>query len=312
MLLDNKREKTINNHKKVFKLYKELKKILPIGYLKTRVSKGQKYSIQKQSILTKIEKEKLKEFITPTKITKNLFYNKNIYLFSGKDEQAKKFLKKIQNLKKCPKQISLDYDDIDLLINAPNNSLKTLNIKNQSNLNNYLSNSKKIKSKEEDEINSISNNSRGHFRRTTINKYIMKNNIFLPSITNRLKNNLPRYERQTEGFLLEGIGKFTFKYLYSDERKYNVNEETNVDEETLKNENSKYETIKFIKNNIKNNRKSDIDEKMPNISSSHREIKLKVNKNNDTKNNLKKLFLQNDLKALKITGFKKINKNLIN
>ena len=301
MLLDNKREKTINNHKNVFKLYKELKKALPIGYLKTRVSKGQKYSIQKQSILTKIEKEKLKELITPTKITKNLFYNKNIYLYSGKDEQAKNFLKKLQNLKKSSKQISLN-NDIDIF-NTPNNSLKTLDIKNQSNLiNNYLSNSKKIKSKEDDEINSISNNSRGYFRSTTINNCIMKNNIFLPSITNRLKNNLPRYERQNEGFLLEGLGKFSFKYLYSDERNNNVNECTNVDEETLKNENNKYETIKFIKNNNKKN-----------FSCSQREIKLKINKNNDMKNNLKKIFLQNDLaKDLKITGFKKINKNLIN
>ena len=301
MLLDNKREKTINNHKNVFKLYKELKKALPIGYLKTRVSKGQKYSIQKQSILTKIEKEKLKELITPTKITKNLFYNKNIYLYSGKDEQAKNFLKKLQNLKKSSKQISLN-NDIDIF-NTPNNSLKTLDIKNQSNLiNNYLSNSKKIKSKEDDEINSISNNSRGYFRSTTINNCIMKNNIFLPSITNRLKNNLPRYERQNEGFLLEGLGKFSFKYLYSDERNNNINECTNVDEETLKNENNKYETIKFIKNNNKKN-----------FSCSQREIKLKINKNNDMKNNLKKIFLQNDLaKDLKITGFKKINKKLIN
>ena len=301
MLLDNKREKTINNHKNVFKLYKELKKALPIGYLKTRVSKGQKYSIQKQSILTKIEKEKLKELITPTKITKNLFYNKNIYLYSGKDEQAKNFLKKLQNLKKSSKQISLN-NDIDIF-NTPNNSLKTLDIKNQSNLiNNYLSNSKKIKSKEDDEINSISNNSRGYFRSTTINNCIMKNNIFLPSITNRLKNNSPRYERQKEGFLLEGLGKFSFKYLYSDERNNNVNECTNVDEETLKNENNKYETIKFIKNNNKKN-----------FSCSQREIKLKINKNNDMKNNLKKIFLQNDLaKDLKITGFKKINKKLIN
>lgn len=309
MFLDNKREKTINNHKKVFKLYKELKKALPIGYLKTRVSKGQKYSIQKQSILTKLEKEKLKELITPTKITKNLFFNKNIYLFSEKDEKAKKFLKKIQNLKKSSKQISLNYD-IDIF-NTPNNSLKTLNIKNQTNLiNNYLTNSKRIKSKEieDDEINTISNNSRGHFRSTTINNCIMKNNIFLPSITNRLKNNLPRYERQNEGFLLEGIGKFSFKYLYSDERNNNVNEYTNVDEETLKNENKKYTAIKFIKKN----KKSDIDDGIPSIS--HREIKLKKNNNNDMKNNLKKIFLQNDLlaKDLKITGFKKINKNLIN
>ena len=311
MLLDNKREKIINNHKKVFKLYKELKKVLPIGYLKTRVSTGQKYSIQKQSILTKIEKEKLKKLITPTKITKNLFFNKNIYLYSGEDEKAKKFLKKIQNLKKSSKQISLNYD-IDIF-NTPTNSSKTLNIKNQTNpINNYLSNSKKIKTKEEDEeLNSIINNNRGgHFRSTTINNCIMKNNIFLPSITNRLKNNLPRYERQNKGFLLEGIGKFSFKYLYSDERNNNVNEYTNVDEETLKNENKKYTTIKFIKKN----RKSDIDERIQNIS--QREMKLKMSNynNNAMKNNLKKIFLLNDSIAeeLKIIRFKKINKNLIN
>ncbi len=47
----------------------------------------------------------------------------------------------------------------------------------------------------------------------------MKNNIFLPYITSRLKNNIPIYYRQSEGFLIEGKGKFSFKNFYTEDRK---------------------------------------------------------------------------------------------
>ena len=57
MLLDKKKEKIIDNHKRLYTIYKELKKSLPIGYMKTRVSKDQRYFIISQSILTKLEKK---------------------------------------------------------------------------------------------------------------------------------------------------------------------------------------------------------------------------------------------------------------
>ena len=51
------------------------------------------------------------------------------------------------------------------------------------------------------------------FRSSSINNCIMKNNIYLPSITNRLKNSLPRYLREINGLLVNGLGKRSFKEL---------------------------------------------------------------------------------------------------
>lgn len=303
MLLDKKKEKIINNHKRLYNIYKELKKSLPIGYMKTRVSKGQKYFINSQSILTKLEKEKIKQLISPAKITKNLFYNKNIYLFSGENEKAKKIFKKMQSLKKPIKQISFN-NETDIINTATNNTKTNL-------FNKYITNSKNIKiiidtnSKNNNDVNSELTNSKKNFRSSTINNCIMKNNIFLPDITSRLKNNIPRYYRQSEGFLIEGVGKFSFKNYYTEDRK--VNEYTHIDEDLLQNDKPiMYETIKVIKNN----KKSDISEGVLNINN----IKdINIKKSNKIKISFKKFLVQNNLKAkeLGITGFKKINKNLI-
>ena len=306
MLLDKKKEKIINNHKIVYNLYKELKKTLPIGYIKTRVSKGQKYSINKQSILTKLEKEKIKQLISPSKITKNLFYNKNIYLFSGDNEKSNKILNKFQTFKQFHKQISSN-NDIDIKNTQTNNTKKNI-------YNNFITNSKNIKklninlnSKEDNDISFEINTNRAPFRSSTINNCIMKNNIFLPSITSRLKNKIPRYYRQSEGFLLEGIGKYSFKNICSEER--NVNEYTNIDEDLLKKDKIiEYETIKLIKNNKKN----DINGNIGNTTDNS-DINLKTNNFNDIKNNFRNILNKYNVKAneLKITGFKKIKKNLI-
>lgn len=300
MILDNKRERIVNNHKKIFSLYKELKKTLPIGYLKTRVSKGQRYPIKNQSILTKIEKEKIKELLSPSKITQNLFFNKNIYFFSGDNESTKNIIQKMKNFKQSSKQISLSNDD-DISINI-----------NKKNIyNNYLSNIKNKKQQDIDINCETKTNNQGCFRSTTINNCFMKNNIFLPSIMSRIKNNMPRYERQSQGFLLEGVGEYTIKNLYNNEKNSN-DEYTNIDEDFLKTDNQKvYETIKLIKkNNI-----GEIDGNLRNMSNNRdsKEAKIKINKYNDIKYNFKKFLIQNNLKAndLKITGFKKINKNLI-
>ena len=74
---------------------KELKNLLPFGYIKTKVSEAQKYSFSEQPILINIEKEKDK-VETPTKITKDLFHNKNIYIFSDENENFKKLMEKFK------------------------------------------------------------------------------------------------------------------------------------------------------------------------------------------------------------------------
>ena len=79
MLLDIKKNNVIKSHIKIFKTFKELKKILPYGYIKTNLSKGQKFSFKNPTLLVGLEKEK-NEKNYPTKITKNLLLKK-IYIF---------------------------------------------------------------------------------------------------------------------------------------------------------------------------------------------------------------------------------------
>ena len=137
----------------------------------------------------------------------------------------------------------------------------------------------------------------------------MKNNIFLPSITHRMKNNLPRYNRQSDGFLLKGLGRTFFKNLKYKEKL--VNNYTNIDEEILNKNNksnyinkNKYKTIRLIKNN----EKDDNNEDMKNISCDKYK-KIKINNLNDIKK-FKKFLSENNLKVKepKITGIKKKSK----
>ena len=88
MMLYRNKNITFNSHLKIFKTYKELNKILPFSYIQTRVSPNQKYTFKNQP-LKKLEKEK-----RPIKITKNILYNKNIYIFSEENENIKKIINK--------------------------------------------------------------------------------------------------------------------------------------------------------------------------------------------------------------------------
>lgn len=303
MILDNKREKIINNHKNVYRTYKELKKLLPIGYIKTRVSKGQRYSIQKQSILTKLEKDKNKQINSPSKITKDLFSNKNIYLYSGQNEDTKKILSKIKyfypsnksskiySLNNSSEIISKTVKNINTSKNSNNGSLIHTKLK-LTNLNDL--NSKK----DSDIINTDRSNTKGYFRSTTVNNYIMKNNIFLPSLANRIKNNLPRYIRQNDGFLIEGYGKYSFRKLNKDSK--SVNEYTNIDEHLLPNYQNIYENVKLLKNNQNNNYSG----KLRSISTDEDKINLIML--NDNKKKYKNFLIKN-LKdeEFRIIGIKK-------
>lgn len=303
MILDNKREKIINNHKNVYRTYKELKKLLPIGYIKTRVSKGQRYSIQKQSILTKLEKDKNKQINSPSKITKDLFSNKNIYLYSGQNEDTKKILSKIKyfypsnksskiySLNNSSEIISKTVKNINTSKNSNNGSLIHTKLK-LTNLNDL--NSKK----DSDIINTDRSNTKGYFRSTTVNNYIMKNNIFLPSLANRIKNNLPRYIRQNDGFLIEGYGKYSFRKLNKDSK--SVNEYTNIDEHLLPNYQNIYENAKLLKNNQNNNYSG----KLRSISTDEDKINLIML--NDNKKKYKNFLIKNIKdEELRIIGIKK-------
>ena len=230
-MLENKKNKVINSHLKIFKTYKELNNILPFGFIKTRISPGHKYSFKKQSILINLEKEKNKE-ISPTKITQNLLYNKNIYIFSEENDNTKKIISKLRkyySYNKPSKILSLKSESN--ISNYEQNSSK--NSRNISNLNSYMMNANtlnlknnnncKIALSENDQTNNEHDINKNEFelyphngkifRSSSINNCIMKNNIYLPSITNRLKNSLPRYQREINGLLVNGLGKKSFKEL---------------------------------------------------------------------------------------------------
>ena len=256
---DNKKTKAIKSHLGIYKTYKELKNILPFGYIKTRVSPAQKYSFKKQSILINLEKEKNKE-ISPTKITKNLLYNKNIYIFSEENEKTKKIITKLKKyisytIKKKNISLKSESNDNDIQNNSQNS-------KNILNLNNFIINSNRININNKKsylaalndsgenkknineilnrkEFESYSNNSGRNYRGSSINNCEMKNNIYLPNIIDRLKKSLPRYQRQNDGLLVNGLGRKSVK---------NINVNINKDIKLMNNEKKNCKRFKFIKN----------------------------------------------------------------
>lgn len=211
-MLNNKKGEAIKSHIELFRTYKELKTMLPFGYIKMRVSPGQKYSFKKQPLLINLEKEKNKE-ISPTKITKNLLYNKNIYFFSNESKKAKKLISSLKryNSYNKSKYVSSIKNESIISNNKQNNSEIS---KNKSKINSYILNSNTINFNNINTKNSyksilneneesefylngnlcknqsefLANNNYNYFRGSSINNCEMKNNIYLPSITNRLKN----------------------------------------------------------------------------------------------------------------------------
>ena len=110
---------------------------------------------------------------------------------------------------------------------------------------NMLKRKNKIKSNSKLCINDIKlnyefNTTRKNFKGLSIDNSLLKNNIDLPSITERLKSNLPRYDRQKFGLLLKNIRTNYIK---------------NIDKNTLGKgikTNKKYKVIKFNKSfNVK-------------------------------------------------------------
>lgn len=320
-MLEIKKIKAIKSHLNIYKTYKELNNILPFGYIKTKVSPSQKYFFKKQPILINLEKEK-NNIISPTKITKNLLYNKNIYIFSEENDKSKKMISKLKKYysynNKYTKINSIKSESN--IISDIENTLS--NSRNSSNLNNYIINANTINfqnkinqikgSKENEqskndlninvsrnEIGLYSNNIRNSYRSSSINNYFMKNNIYLPSIINRLKNNLPRYQRENNGFLLNGFGKNTTKEINT-----NINSDNNnFKKYKIQNENNFINKYKFIKSKsglsyiesyeIKNN----INQNIGSIKKKHKNFLYKKNKTFDDD-------------TIEIMGIKRLNKKV--
>lgn len=81
------------------------------------------------------------------------------------------------------------------------NSYFFKNLKNENNVNklNFLYiNTDFLKNKE----NNLLGKSNSKFTGKSVQNYHIKNNVFLPNLSERMKSKLPRYERQLNGFIL--------------------------------------------------------------------------------------------------------------
>lgn len=297
MLINEQKEKAINNHKNVFMTYKELKKILPYGIIKRNVPERQRFNLQIKPILIQIEKEKNRD-ITPSNLFRDLLHNKNIHLFEGEKENNKKLLSKIKYFYPTPKHSKITSLNNDSLISSTL-ELKSNTSNNANMVNDCLINSKILsfrnENENETEINSDLNRGKGYFRSTKINNSFLKSNIYLPSITSRLKNKLPRYKRQINELSIKGIGKYSFNALNTEQ-----NNSKNDKEIILRNRKKNYDTSKTLRNN-----KTSYNGKAHTISS-YKDKKVY----NDINNRIKKFILNKNLKTEyeNIIHIKRINK----
>ena len=252
-MLDKKRNDVIKVHLKLSKTLKELKRVLPSGYIKTNIFSARVNPIKHQPTLINLKKtNNIYNNYNSKEITIN--QSKNIYMFSEGNKQSKKNITKLSNYFTIDKQMN----NLHSFKNDNNLSekgyitprvAKTIKIptiiKDNRIMLNMLKRKNKIKSNSKLCINDIKlnyefNTTRKNFKGLSIDNSLLKNNIDLPSITERLKSNLPRYDRQKFGLLLKNIRTNYIK---------------NINKNTLGKgikTNKKYKEIKFNKSfNVK-------------------------------------------------------------
>ena len=181
---------TDNSHNKIFQTYAELKKQLPPTFFKMKVLSTPKYNLDKKPILKKIEYDKKNQ-----KSHKNNFLqlqNKNIYILSNKTINLKK--PKILN-----PIISHEYDEIIKKNLVLDKSDKTS--RNDTDvLQNFLAGLEEPVEEMETQ--------HYYFHSSVVKDAQMKNNIYLPRIMERMKYSIPRFERDKNGFLVQGKSIF--------------------------------------------------------------------------------------------------------
>lgn len=205
-MLENDAEKTDKVHARIFQTYRDLQKMLPKSLFKMRVNKAKRYPVKIQPLINKIEQERNQSQLSL--LTPKVGYKKNIILSPPKSI----FIisrEKQENGNRC-----LTFEKL----NEPKKSFRTLEknhhykikIKNNNNFNNLR---KYTLLGQKSDNNSQSNLShsiieedcpRNDFKPKYVNDYIMKNNIYLPSIIDRMKQKKPRGERQISGLVLKG------------------------------------------------------------------------------------------------------------
>ena len=198
---------TDKSHNQIYQTYAELKKKLPPTFFKMKVFSTPKYNFDKKPILKKIENDKT-EKINPKTPKYNILQslNKNIYILSNKTIN----LKKQKNLK----PIFHEYDEIikkNLLLDKEDNSTRNTNDVYQSFLAGLEEPAEEMEAQHY------------YFHSSSIKDAQMKNNIYLPKIMDRMKYSVPRFNRDKNGFLVEGKAVVSNR-LNHDEHKNNLKE----------------------------------------------------------------------------------------
>ena len=250
-MLDIKRNDVIKTHLKLSQTFKELKRVLPSGFIKTNIFSARVNPIRQQNTLINIKKGKKNKDLQ-SKLSE-IIQNNNEYVFSEGNKYPKKIMSKISDYFSLNKQNNqlhspksdnnLNFSGNEYNTHTPSNKQMTKIPKIKINLNYLkgLNNKEKQKSNSKLYYNDIKLNHtlldvRKSFKGTSIDNSMMKNNICLPSLTERLKTNLPRYAREKSGLLLKN-----YKNNYCDKSIVNVEEKFRK----KINKNKKFKVIRF-------------------------------------------------------------------
>ena len=207
------RKNVMKIHLKLSQTYKELKSILPSGFIKTNIFSSKTTPLRKQnSNLINLKKQNKNN----QSDSKELVANQNIYLFSDTNKNSKKIISKLKNYFSFNTKKN-KLNSFKSVSNLDNNKFNSISVKKTVRIPKIAYNIKSVnRLKNEDKsnlnsklnLNNIKLNyefiaTRKSFRSTSIDNSMMRNNICLPSLTERLKTKLPRYEREQYGLYLK-------------------------------------------------------------------------------------------------------------
>lgn len=207
------RKNVMKIHLKLSQTYKELKSILPSGFIKTNIFSSKTIPLRNQNNnLINLKKQNKNN----KSDSKELVTNQNIYLFSDTNKNSKKIISKLKNYFSFNTKKN-KLNSFKSEINLDNNKFNSISVKKTVRIPKIAYNIKSVNQlKNEDKsnlnsklnLNNIKLNyefiaTRKSFRSTSIDNSMMRNNICLPSLTERLKTKLPRYEREQYGLYLK-------------------------------------------------------------------------------------------------------------
>lgn len=207
------RKNVMKIHLKLSQTYKELKSILPSGFIKTNIFSSKTIPLRNQNNnLINLKKQNKNN----KSDSKELVKNQNIYLFSDTNKNSKKIISKLKNYFSFNTKKN-KLNSFKSVSNLDNNKFNSISVKKTVRIPKIAYNIKSVNRLKNEDTNNLNsklnlNNiklnyefiaTRKSFRSTSIDNSMMRNNICLPSLTERLKTKLPRYEREQYGLYLK-------------------------------------------------------------------------------------------------------------